>query len=355
MLRHRLAGLYRRAAHRPVHRVRVRGGRLPGAGWLAAGWVPACLLLVLIPSQRAYGVDVADIIKNAAAHEQRYKDLDVILRSAYEDFQPHEPQPDFHVILESHLRIRCVSQQGMLHLEVRGTAKRDSRTSQAVPRDRIHLFDGTTSRLLEGGRANIVEGPRDDEFVVRPHMLILHNTVPVPLSTYLRGNGAAVASAQISVRTQYRGQEAVQGHVCEKVSIQNVINETGNPHSAWVLWLATDRNYLPLRCDAYTYHVSKTVPVGEAVSRDLREIAPGVWFPYETVYTAYNSITLGEQKRQELGWRERFTVESVSLNPHYPVAFFRDLDIPKGTRVYHVDADGKIGRSYVKGDADTDR
>jgi hypothetical protein len=154
---------------------------------------------------------------------------------------------------------------------------------------------------------------------------------------------------KIHIQTEYQGEEMVETHPCQKVAIKHIIATSGYLHSAWVLWLAQDRNYLPLRCEAYTYSASKTIPVGQAVSRDLREIAPGVWFPYEVIYTAYNELTLRAHQRQELKWRERYTVRSVSLEPHYPIAFFRDLNIPDGTYVYEINASGKIGRSYVKG------
>jgi hypothetical protein len=178
---------------------------------------------------------------------------------------------------------------------------------------------------------------------------------PVPLSTYLEGHQAMLAykelkwDPKIHIRTEYLGEEVIETHLCHKVVINHIIFPRDYLHSAWILWLAQDRNYLPIRCEAYTYSASKLIPVGKSIVSDLREIAPDVWFPYEVVYTAYDSIALRERQRQELGWRERYTIKNVSLEPRYPINFFRDLKIPDGTYVYHVDENGKIGRSYIQG------
>ena len=76
------------------------------------------------------------------------------------------------------------------------------------------------------------------------------------------------------------------GRPCQKVKITTCVGSSRRPHSAWILWLAIDRNYLPIRQEAYTYHYSKSDPVGVGVAKDLREIAPGIWFPFAAEITA---------------------------------------------------------------------
>jgi hypothetical protein len=327
---------------------------------MAVPWTALFSVVVIVMPRLARGAaDIGDIIKNVRANEQLYKDLDVIIQDEYVDSQASLGwQKDFLPIRQKTIDIRYVKQEGMFHLDIQGTVRRETseRKEETVARNKIRLFDGSTSRDLQGNKANIVAGATLDADMISPHMLILQPCgYPVPLSTYMEGHQAMLAcrdlkwNPRIHIQIESQGEEVVETHPCQKVAIKHVSAASGRLQIAWVLWLALDRNYLPIRCEAYTYRVSKTVPVGRAVARNLREIAPGVWFPYEVVYTAYNSITLREHQRQELAWRERYTVKSVSLEPHYPIAFFRDLRISDGTYVYEVNANGKIGRSYVQG------
>jgi hypothetical protein len=314
---------------------------------------------MVLPLTAYCSEDLKDIIVNIRANERLYKNLDVVIHYEYVDSQEWlSYQEGFLPIKQEVIDIRYVKQEGMFHLAVQGIVHRmaSEQKEETVARNKILLFDGNTSRALQGNRANIIAGPTLDKDMISPHMLIIKTGgYPVPLSTYMEGHQAMLAyrglkwDPGIHIHTESQGEEVIDNHLCQKVAIKHVIAANGYLHSAWVFWLATDRNYLPLRCEAYAYNDSKTIPAGQAVSRDLREIAPGVWFPHEVICTRYNWRTLRDHQRQELGWRERFTVKSVSLEPHYPVAFFRDLKIPDGTYVYHVDANGKIERNYIQG------
>ena len=310
------------------------------------------------PDELCGAVDLAGIVANVRANEQRYADIDVTVTDEYVDSQPVLSDGHFLPVTRYAVEIHYVRQTGMFHLSVQGSAQRKNakQETETVARDRMRLFDGTTSRALEGRNANLVDGLTLDSYMISPHMLILKpGGHPVPLSTYLGGDGPMRAcrgfkwEGRIHIQTEYQGDEVVEGHPCHRVRIMHVIQPSGVHHSSWVLWLATDRNLIPIRCDGYTYWASKTTPVGRSVARDLREIAPGVWFPFEVINTAYNIDTVHRHNRQEVGWQARYTVKSVSLEPRYPRSFFSDLKIPAGTYVYHIDANGKIVRSHVQG------
>ena len=49
----------------------------------------------------------------------------------------------------------------------------------------------------------------------------------------------------------------------------------------WSLWLARDRNLLPVRHEWHELRVSKTVPTGVFRVSELREIRPALWFPFK--------------------------------------------------------------------------
>ena len=49
-----------------------------------------------------------------------------------------------------------------------------------------------------------------------------------------------------------------------------------------------------------------------------------------------------------VGTKRLAVFELVTLEPHYPIEFFREFTVPDGTAVYEV-AGGKISRSYRQG------
>jgi hypothetical protein len=93
----------------------------------------------------------------------------------------------------------------------------------------------------------------------------------------------------------------------------------------------------------YTLRWSKDVPISDGVAEDLREIKPGVWFPFSIRVTAYNQYALKSLEKREVQWRERYDVQKVSLSPKYERDFFSSLFIPEGTEVEEV-KDGKTVR-----------
>jgi hypothetical protein len=156
-------------------------------------WVAALTSSVLVsrPRMADGAVELGDIIKNVHTNERLYDNVEVLLREEYRDFRERKEE---NVLMQRNVTIRYVIQDGMFQVRVEGAAHL-SGTDGPRPRDRIRLFDGTTSRALEGTRANIVDGPTVDGDMIRPHMLILQVTGrPVPLSTYLQGHKAMLSS-----------------------------------------------------------------------------------------------------------------------------------------------------------------
>ena len=127
------------------------------------------------------------------------------------------------------------------------------------------------------------------------------------------------------------------------------IRKSGSTHDSCVLWIAEQRNFLPIRKVAFTHRWSATIPIGESIARDLREIKPGVWFPFNVETTAYNGIAIQREHQQKLQWREKCIVKTAELNPEYDKEFFSNVDFPDGTAMSEVES-GKIKRSWTQGD-----
>jgi hypothetical protein len=185
-------------------------------------------------------------------------------------------------------------------------------------------------------------------------LLLPYRQHSVPLSTYLRGHEAMAAhpdanwNDRLTLEYRYQGEGEFQGLKCHVVWMVSCSKKSGNPLTRTELWLAEDRNYIPVRRFTYTYWCSEEIPAGEGAVEAWKEVEPGVWFPLEAEVTVYNKKAIQRERKQELRWRERYTTEMVSLDPKYDVSFFREVEFPTGTAVYEVE-DDTIVRSYRVG------
>ncbi len=300
-------------------------------------------------------VTLEDIIENVRRSEALYENLDVVIHTEYEigDREPAQFDQGAEV-LKSSSRVHYVRQDGLFRLDRTGSSHDTERT---LSLDRVRAYDGGTTRGVEGTKvANIIQGRQDDKDLVRPHMLLLRNTLhcKAPLSVYLTGTEAMRShpdshwEGDLSLRNTYLGEADFNGLRCHRVRITTHV-PAGPPDDSFELWLAEDRNYLPIRRFGFTFRYSENVPIGEGVVTALREIAPNIWFPTAAEMTVYDGIELQRSgRRDRVANRTTYAVEEVSLTPRYNLAYFRDVTIPDGTAVYEV-TDGKITRSYREG------
>ncbi|HEY2250566.1 MAG TPA: TlpA disulfide reductase family protein, partial [Planctomycetaceae bacterium] len=75
---------------------------------------------------------------------------------------------------------------------------------------------------------------------------------------------------------------------------------------------------------------------------DLREIRPGIWYPYNTTMLAFQKFSregIGEG-RPLLQWRHDIRVEKLTLDPVVDDAEFSTLEVAAGTQVSVRDAQG---------------
>jgi hypothetical protein len=294
---------------------------------------------------------LADIIASVRQHEKSYQNIEVVMDSTY-DIGDREPINKDEVVRQK-VRTRFVSQGEWFRLEREGGSQDSGRTASM---DLIRAFDGQTTRVLyQKAVGNISRERLEDSDFIRPHVLLIRDThLAVPFSVYLSGHEAIRAHPSGSwnqghtLKVTYEGEEQLDGLKCHKVFV-DVLLKSGEAHDGRRFWLAENRNYLPVKELAYTYRFSKDIPVGEATVKELREIKPGVWFPFKVEVTAFNKFNVQQGGPREVQWRQRHTVERVSLDPKYEREFFAKVDFPVGTAVYEVEK-GKIIRSWRQGD-----
>lgn len=219
--------------------------------------------------------------------------------------------------------------------------------------DHIKMYDGENTRLLEQNQiANIIQGYAGDNFRIRPHMLFLRGPFYyMSLSTLLSGDEAIASSPEVkwpagrSLQYTYKGEANFNGLKCQKICLTILVND--KPVRRLEFWLAEDRNFIPARLFSYQLKTSKDQPRGEGEVLDWIEVNPGIWFPGETTFTSYSPLLLKKGKKIAQ-WTKTYKTKEVSLDPHYDLSFFQDIEIPDGTAVYEVE-DQKIKKSYKQG------
>ncbi len=313
---------------------------------------PLFLIQIAVAPTVQTKITLEEVIENVRRNERLYRDVEVVMTSTY-GIGDRKPGRD-SVVVGRQLRTRYVSQGEWFRLEMEGT-ERDSK--QTISRDRIRAFDGQMTRVLEQNVVgNISSGRVEDENFIRPHMFaIRHTRLPTSFSEYLSGHEAIQANPNahwdqnLAMQVTYLGEDELEGLKCHKVHV-NVVLKSGavEPHDGRTFWLAEERNYLPVKALAYTYRFSKEIPVAQSVVNDLREIEPGVWFPFDVTHTSYNKFAIQREGRQKLQWERRYVVERVKANPKYDREFFSIVEFPDGTAMYDV-KDGKITRSWRQG------
>jgi hypothetical protein len=300
---------------------------------------------------------IGDITSNVQRYERLYENHDVALRYDYTigDRQPMSFASGRKEIIGSHSHVRYVNQGNLFRVERRGDNVVDNEKLSA---NMIRTFAGEKTIAYEQDAiANIVQGRHESADRMRPHVLLLRDGLPVPLSTYLSGTEALAAHPRsklrdgMTVRSEYVGDAEFLGLKCHKVWITASYQEIGD-HHRWELWLAEDRNFLPVRMFGWTFNISADLPMSEGEVTGLREVDVDTWFPIEARVTAYDAVALKQDHSQRMQWRAEYSVEDVSLDPHYDAAFFANITFAKGTAVYEVN-NGEVTRAYRIGAPDS--
>ena len=188
------------------------------------------------------------------------------------------------------------------------------------------------------------ESRREVMLSLRPHPLLnRYDGTDSPLADVLASPSSG-ENGRPRVRFRYCGDQDVNGHPCIKVRGDVLPAGHDQPHSSFVMFLAADRNHIPIRIEHYGGNFGyRLMPAGLSRCDDLREIAPGVWYPFRVTELGFDNGIAAAQGWVVLNWRRDATIESVSLAPKVDEAIFRGAIVPAGTPVQVLDED----RQYV--------
>lgn len=323
---------------------RARRGRSPLA------WVGLLVVIVSLLSPAQADDSISQLAKDVRSNEELYRDLECVIRKTYRigTAKYWSPLPAPSVAEGS---VRLVRSRGMIFFSDSEPARRPGGVPDHT--ETVLGYDGKLTRVAEkslgdeGGRRRTLAWEYDEQWEhaqLRKLEARLWNRslIMFPLSIYLGGDSQIKKQEGYTTwntRTRIEGREVVDDQSCVKV--RSEIGTDGSPKDGliYLLWLAPDRNYLPLRTEAYRPLVNANLPVEIGRIEELRELAPGIWLPFRVSLAIYDQASLLDQ-RSVVATFEELTVEKAALNPEYETNLFRDV-LPIGTHVYVV-RDGKI-------------
>jgi hypothetical protein len=314
------------------------------------------VVVVVVVGPTSLAADaVQDLADDVERNEKYYEELRLALTSVYTSHRKYvkdEPK----IKHEAQTSIDLQGQRFREHRKVQGRFRVFFSSSHSGTTESIDVFDGKIHRRFwtndleavvigDPRRTNsgghVSDQPPSLTNLARPHMFLLESGCPkVPLSTYLRGHEAVrmrenpdYFSKNSVIKVRHLGDAEFQGLRCIKILIDTG-NLKGTFFHGWELWLAKQRNLIPVRNAAYTYRWSKDIPVAVSTVDEWKEIRRGVWFPVKAHTDRYDSHTVKQEGTQKLRWRKQYHIDSVTLNPpRTNPETFTKLDFPPGIQL----------------------
>ncbi len=293
------------------------------------------------------------VVENVRANEAIFQNIEAEVTQSYKLNTNGATAPPPYAFKSASKKTRTVLQGRFVYF--RKDAQVVLVDNTTPPQNSIMGYDGEYTRRVDGQVANLIHAPYGHCELFRPHTWLLPtHTVCFPLSLWLAGGkelqnhpGAGQYKDNWVQQVYYEKEELVDG--LHTVKLRGETKErSGDLNSVWFLWLAIDRNYLPVKTEGFGARYSKTLPLEVGRATDFREAAPGVWLPFHNSIVVYDEMKVAQNKVAVANTRET-TLTKVDLNPRYDISLFRDIPIPDGTLVYEV-KDGKIFNKYTQGE-----
>lgn len=299
------------------------------------------------PAKAANGTTLASILKRLAEEESRYTPLEILATTQYVHLGGRENLGG-GVYTQSTMHERSVvAGDRLFHQEEEKITCADGTTSSLLLRE---ANDGHWSRE----HTKAVDPPRKPQISaslhfeskdwlrpIRPHTLLFHDgSINSQLLSAYLASGWSDQHNGYSMMVEYVGDEQIDGLHCYKLKCSE--GQNGKSFAYWFVWLARDRNLLPLRKEWREPGWSQKLPTGISFVEDLREIRPGQWSPFRAIDLAHqkwdvNGLNAGHILLQ---WRRDVVVDRATLDPQVGDGLFGSVEVPAGTQVSVQDEHG---------------
>ena len=289
----------------------------------------------------AAAATMATIIKRVEENEQRYQNLETVVRRETH-LDPKQWKTTLHVE-----EIHTIRQDGRLY--VNGELTRGLNTGEKITSRYESAFDGDkTTTIRHGNSANVHHGRYEHSRVFPPHTWAMFDLeVNFPLSVLLRGTDALKSHPKVRrfprergstaefyrIECEYVGSERVGELQCEKIRVLRWYDTRDKP-TVWYVWLAPTRNYLCAKAVATVNLKGKEVPYTVATVESFRVVKPDVWIPERVERLQYDYKSLREGKRVANNIR-RLVVLRADGNPRHANSRFH-VAIPDGIPTYTI-------------------
>ena len=296
---------------------------------------------------------LGDVVARVAEQEQRYRDLEVKAHVDYSHLGTDilmegiitEKTQEEHSILRSPLayfssRQRFSTLGGQRSENLRVEAFDGEWTRTLYQSKRGAAEDHVSASLRKGGMGK-AQGRHDGVPVHRPHVLMQRDDwIYGPLADLLVSPWHDKIN-KYRMQFRYCGEAEVDGHPCIKLRGDVTVGQRDQPSSSVVLFLADDRNLIPIKLEHYGGNFGFSgLPGGVSRCEDFREIAPGTWYPFRVVELSFDNWIPMAQGRIVLNWRREYRIDSVIVAPRVDDAVFHEVTVPEGTEVQVLDEDG---------------
>ncbi len=291
---------------------------------------------------------IDSIIRNVQTNEVLYQNIDIRCSSRYRLTDKTHIVPG--VVEKDEFQYRFIQRDPKVYLNMKAFSKTvDGKT---VDQSQTVGFDGMTQRGVYGQNLCNINNEKSNPYytLLLPHTTALNKIqlVEDPLWRLLQGTGLIPFKgkgdlSERELRSTYMEDEKIDGNDCVVVRLHTIDPDSKTKekledyHYFIYLWLAVDRNYLPIQM-MRSFQPAKDLSKSDVFCqlKDLREISPGIWFPYFIEYKTYDSYILSKEHRHVQDTFETFKIESVRLNPDVPDSLFSDIECPKSHYLYVV-------------------
>ena len=290
--------------------------------------------------------------------EQQCASFEVELEKTYYKFGEGWSGPNGVEIMQSKTLQRSISlAKSSWYSE---QAKSENADGNSSGWERIEAYDGSwlrssyadnqtlrgvpTSRLQAIIRKNGAKGVPAHHF----HMLFFHDSGNFgPLAEFLV-SGWDDEQNGYRLTVSYLGDETRDGLRCAVLRLETIVGDTPKPQRSFrLVWLARDKSYLPVRYEWHEPAKCPGLPTSVGVAKDIRELRPGVWCPFQTEFLAFNGSSCADlcTGRMIINYRTIYALRKATLDPQVAPDQFAGPTIPKGTTVYvETEAGQSIGQ-----------
>ncbi len=179
--------------------------------------------------------------------------------------------------------------------------------------------------------------------VIAPHTVLLRtDKKPLSLHHYLT-SGWYDEYNKYGMTVEYIGDEMVDGLICHRIRCAVVIEGRTPEMNSWFdLWLAKDRNLLPIRREWRSPSRTDRLPTSISWVSKFEKLSPGRWVPAAWTLLAFDGDEL-QGDRLIVSYRTDSVMKDVTLTPELPSEQFDSLSFPAETKIAVYDSD----RSYL--------